>query len=261
LRPTDRAIRKFLWSGYFHDGEITDINYNSHGDKVTLKLNRSLYDTNIYRDKMKYTGTSAEHLAIDELIAKGKFAYLLTFSKTLYFHQENSCSSYEYLYGRFKDTALLRRLEKEHKTKLYHFRIEITHGYIDLIFKKFTIKKIAGRVNYSTDGYYLEPREITCSKDEINQIHRKIENSGYDDDFDLYDDLEKLYEMQDESILKYLRICITFPKDYEDSRVYATYLLGKFGDKSDLPKMKEIYFECNDLLQKIHIMDAIELLK
>ena len=143
--PDNKAIRKFLWNDYFHDSELLDIRFDREWRKVLLTL-ESCRDIDNAWERLKGDGDT-RHQYIEG--HKDEYIYTLLFLGTVYFHVERMMYCGDYINGRFKDTALLRRLQSGSKKPLYHFRIQFADGYADILFDGFQIRKQTGRVNYA----------------------------------------------------------------------------------------------------------------
>ena len=149
--PDNKGLRNYLWYDYFHDSKIDNISFDHRKGLVMLTLECSREMGDVW-NKLK-GDNDTRRAYIDKNI--DSFAYILTFKGTKYFHSERLIMVNDYINGRFKDTALLRKLTAENKKPLYHFRIQIDDGYMDIIFSDFIIRKKAGRVAYSI-------KETTC---------------------------------------------------------------------------------------------------
>jgi len=259
--PDNKEIKKFLWSDHFHDSTPVDIAFDRWSREVVFTLD-------CCRDKEEIWGNfkgndDNYHEYIDS--NKDKFIYYLTFKGIRYFHVERLMDCSDYINGRFKDSALLRKLQAEQSKSLYHFRIQFADGYGDLIFSDFKIRKKQGRVNYASDDVLWQTERI-IPLDVLAE--KNIANTG--EDFDRVLAMEKLYQVRDKSLLEIARENFVISVDCEDSLFYSAYLLGKLGDKSDIPKLLELYFgiedflmleetcRCDATLPKRNILDAIE---
>lgn len=261
--PENLAMRKFLWSDYFHDSVITNIYYGSKskrnisiGDVITLKLQCNIDYEHAWENQCKKRNIPTDYTDL----FNEKYTYILSFYGVKYHQFECGETSMEYLNGRFKNTHLLHLIEQKSCHPLYHFRIQVTNGYMDVVFRKFQVRKAMGRVNYLTKGYSFDSKKHSISEEELHRIHNQIVADNYEDDFDYFMDLQKLYNGGDKELLKYLRICLNSNQDSEAAKPYAAYLLGKVGETCDVPLAQAVYFQSIDRLQKLHIMDGIDLL-
>lgn len=192
----------------------------------------------------------------------GAFTYLLSFYGVEFFEIKNEKSSMEYLNGRFKDTQIVRELNANSKRPYYHFRIQITDGYIDIVFNKFKIRKTVGRVNYSAKGFIFgdEPSPIPLRAGSV-WPQPSVADIDETDDFDRFFTMQRRYRDGDPALAAYARECLKSELPVVDAKPYAAYVLGKVGKKSDLELIKPVYFQAKNELQKRHILDAIEILE
>lgn len=261
--PENSALRRYLWFDYFHDSKIFQVAFDHRKRTVTLSLDCCCdYDDVWYKLKGDYDSRCAQ---MEPLL--DRFIYYLKFSGVEYFHSERLPLANDYINGRFKDSAILRKLCKDKQQDLFHFRIQIDDGYDDIIFKKFSIRKKVGRINpKETESYEVKEQWTN------EQIHLMLDNDDFDDDFNRYLALSTLHRSNDASILRYARTFMSNQAYLEISKTYSAYLLGKYGDLSDIPSLVELYFiienqmceqpilRCSTLLPKRNIMDAIELI-
>lgn len=124
----DRSLKNYVFYDYFHDSLITEVRVLDEGRLVQFELSCERewpsHDWNMYALDKRYT-------------------YTLSFINCRYFeyHRDNLRSYAEYINGRFKNSAKLKEFGKKTKKRLYHLRIQLADGYIDLIFNKFYIEK------------------------------------------------------------------------------------------------------------------------
>ncbi len=274
--PSDKAMIKFLWQNYFHDSYITAITFEGKDIIITLQSDRDCQEA---YEKNPATCTwdhRNEHKS-------EKYTYHLIFKNVDYYTQENDNSYFIYssgifkqciyLDGYFKDTHFRKMLSKERNYHLYHFIISTTSGYIDILFKKFNIRKKQGHVNYSHEVYPAKTKKMMealfsrekIKPNEIDIVHNEIECFNLSEDVDLddtsmIDKLQVLHFLEDKDILKYLRLVINLYPNFECTSVFVAYLLGFYGDKSDISKVKDIYFKTTDI-DKRYILESIERLE
>ncbi len=258
--PPNRGIMNYLWYDYLHDSTISNIVFDHNREWVTFTL-ECCYDIDQKWDKLKWN-REERNSYIDQ--HKDEFIYILSFKGVRYFHDERLIMYNDYLNGRFKNSAILCKLKAETKKPLYHFRMKIDDGYIDIIFSDFQVKKRLGRVKYPV-------HQIFYHSESASLIDKQTALTG--DDYDRFNSMQKLYQANDESILEIVRENLYLRDDFEDSCLYSAYLLGKLGDKSDLNNLFELYLNiesyliknsicrCSTLLPKRNILDAIELIK
>ena len=251
--PDDPAIRKFLWISYFHDAVIQEI----HPGKPT------------YKDL-----TLRIHSGHDG------FTYLLRFHGVAHF----SCSKDNFSWHTgidiastvFKDTALLHRLEREAEKSLYHLRFSFWDGYMDIIFAKFTIRREGGRVSnkpeydpamvnwgayrYAPNGYYLKHdpflADIAHPEGEDD-----AERQEWIDDI-LWARLYHIHQAGDvQAVISQARSYLTNEPKHDHAELYAAYLLGKYGDQSDLPALTRHFLHTETAIRQRVFLDAMELIQ
>jgi len=253
--PDNKGIRNYLWYDHFHDSNIVDISFNHRKGLAVMAL-ESCRDIDNMWDKLK-GDFDVRRAYIDENI--DSFTYILTFKRAKYFHSERLVMGDDYINGRFKDTAMLKKLIAENKKQLYHFRIQTNDGFIDVIFSDFTIKKKAGRVKYPINEIIRQTNK-RFTEDAI-----KTALNG--DDFGRFLAMRELYQENDPMLLDIARKNLWFDDD-GDACLYSAYLLGKLGDTNDIPNLLEIYlkieerpvFRYNAVQPKRIVLDAIELI-
>ncbi|MCL2338195.1 MAG: hypothetical protein FWC60_12355 [Firmicutes bacterium] len=257
--PENKGIRNYLWYDYFHDSDINNIFFDHTMGLVELTLECSRERGEMWN---KLTGDyDAREAYMDKNIES--FTYILTFKGTKYFHTERLIAMNDYLNGRFKDTALLRKLAAENKKALYHFRIQIDDGYMDIIFSDFIIRKKLGRVKYPI-------KKITYQTGQwLDEDAKKTAITG--DDYQRFLAMKELFHKNDPALPEIVRKNLWFD-DYGDACLYSAYLLGKLGDLNDVPKLLELYLRieeyfmaksvsrCGVVMPKRNILDAIELI-
>jgi len=258
--PDNKGIKNYLWYDHFHDSKIDNISFDHRKGLVTLELVCGC-DIDIMWNSLK-GDSNTRRAFIDENI--DSYTYTLAFKGTVYFHSERLIMVNDYINGRFKDTALLQKLAVESKKPLYHFRIQIDDGYMDIIFSDFNIRKKVGRVKYSI-------KEIS------NQTYKPLTDEEKEaaldgDDFERLLAMKRLFISKESELLKIARSNLQLDEDHEDCCLYSAYLLGKLGDTSDIPKLLDLFFgveeylisksicRCSAILVKRNIMDAIELI-
>jgi hypothetical protein len=176
---------------------------------------------------------------------------------------EDTVVASEYINGRFKNSALLRSKQSRSKTSLFHIRLQLSEGYCDIVFNRFIVKKVNGRVRYISDSHedtrFDPPTPTDIERDSLM-------NEGIDD-YDSFFIMAALYRLKDPMLLDIARRAIRLATADADSRLYSCYLLGKLGDSMDIPALLDRYRDaCNsnnmdDYVHAFHrkiILDAIE---
>ena len=251
--PDDKAIRKFLWISYFHDSTIEEILLGQpQKDALTLKLQCSC----------------------------DGFTYLLQFDGVRHFEYASPRQGWhageEISSTRFKDTALLHRLQKEEGRPLYHLRFSHWDGYTDVIFRQFSLRKEGGRVNYKCEI----PMEAVSWQHQLYAPHGTY-LPGLDPSSDKYatmyfDDPEALRELEDDFTWTHLyrleqsgdtevlklqaQDILDHARDCPHALLYAAFLLGKHGSEEDLITLAAQLLREQNLLRRRVIMDALELI-
>ena len=249
----NKAMDAFLWSDYFHDSEINHIDFLQEKQKVVLTM-RCCRDTEDY-----YRNAKVSYKEITAYIKDHpeEFIYVLTFSNVAYFNITRMSGCNDYINGRFKDSVILKKLQKENNRKLYHLRIQFDDGFGDVIFSKFEIKKKIGKIKYPK----YEPWQAAgCSTAELN----------FDNEFDKFLAMQQLFKDGDFRVLDMARETIKSKEYLEDTKPYSAYILGKLGNKDDLPILFDYYLKiekdmldqsiclCSTLMYRQNILDAIE---
>jgi len=259
--PDNRGILNYLWYDHFHDSKIDNISFDHRRGLVTLTL-RCCRDI-----ENKWNVLKGDHDARESYIDENidSFTYILTFKGTRYFHSERIIENNDYINGRFKETAQLKKLAAKNKKALYHFRIQIDDGFTDIIFSDFFIRKKIGRVKYLVN-------EVICQP--IKSLTDDSKKAALDGgDFEQFLAMQNLYKTNGAGLLEIARGNLLLDSEHEDSCLYSAYLLGKIGDNSDVPKLLDLFlnienyliskslYRCNTKLIKQNIMDAIELIR
>lgn len=283
--PNDKYIKHYLWRDYFHVSKIKMIEFNnSKGNdhycpnQVILTVESSI-DIDTEWDKLKGTNIEKKAYITNN---KSKYMYNLYFRDCKYFNYEKSSMANDYINGRFKDTAKLQKINKATSKVYYHFRIATDDGYIDIIFSKFKVKKAIGRINIKDieindyhDLWLKKYNEgiLVMDNGEFNKI-KLLELLSNGDDIDRYYVLYYFMNYTAETIINYARGIMQLEwDDFEMAKIMAISIIGKVGNRNDLPILFDEYFTmeerlcksgicyCSTLLPKRHVMDAIEEIK
>lgn len=238
--PTDKASYKVLYNDYFHDSLITSISMQPEKHSVEMHIQCS-------RECEEETGDWRKD------IYNRKYSYVLTFSGVTYLDIKTEMSGAEYLNGRFKAIA---------KGK-YYFRIQTVDGYIDIGYRNFKLRKPDGRVSYRGITEFDRWMDRTsATEDEICHIINRLQNDGYgeEEDFDLYLDLERLYDSKTSRIADYLRKYAVKEWEMDAALPYAGWLLGKYGSADDIPIIQQLLNRTDNSLIRQNLLDAIDAL-
>lgn len=249
--PLEKATQKFLVSDYFHDSRIQDVKMDHQKHELIIRLQ-------CYRDW--------ETANVDSL-DDAQYTYFLRFSDVYSFRILTESRTSEYINGRFKQTAWLNEQQQKAKRKLYQFRIGLSDGYIDLIFRSFSIRKAIGRISYrdvdELGAFYKE--WYRRSPEQISDMIHELQTNVTDSMCDLI--LEFLYANEVKDLCSLCQKVITGEAS-PDAKVYAAWLLGKRGTKEDLQLIWDIYraeterkefeFDSDDPMKYRNLLDAIE---
>ena len=261
--PEDRAMFKFLWCDYFHDSEILSVQFEK--DSVVVRL---VCDRDQRAEWPKFHG---DYVKWRDYVTENaeKYIYILKFTRTVWLERKQiEDGGGEFLSARFKDSALLKKLQKKNKRRLYHLRIHATDGLIDVIFAGFEIRRLHGRVNYAYD--ILPPRQLDDF--ELEMAAEEIYKGLPEDDLDRCLLLKRFYEVQHPDLLRALRDCMASDEPVEDAKICAAYLLGKVGGRTDIPVMIDLmdemertmtkagYYFSTIMQRRQNILDAVELI-
>ena len=265
--PDDRAMRKFLWFDYFHDGEIYRIEYGKPADGDVTIVTRCVWESDEIFKTLK--GTWEErHAQFEKYLPR--VTYLLRFHGVKYFRHvmdEGWRKPDDFRYMRFKDSPLLHRLQKENNKPLCHLRAETCLGLLDIVFERFTIRKQEGRVDYRCDwdanwDFWENPMN---SYGQYLREDRDDEDVAGMDDYDLNDVMCcRLYKRHragrmPEALTLAREIVRTYQGRLYHAESYAAYLLGLHGDEADLPALTRLYLYPElDALSRQNMLDAME---
>ena len=267
-RPEDRAMFKFLWCDYFRDSDILDAHLAGTQCNTVLMTISSARDQQAEWHKFLHDYEKWDRY-IDENAEK--YIYILKFRNVLFFERKQVGGWIsEYVNGRFKDSALLRKLQKKSDKKLWHLRIMTTDGLIDLVFGGFEIKKLQGRMNYSAK-MMMEPRGL-----DQYTLERGATETGRvlpEEDFDRFLLLERMYFAGNPAAAQAARDCLDDRYPCGDAKPYAAYILGKIGGEEDIPMLMKLWLDMEKELLKVaydyktvaqhrqNVMDAIEMIR
>ena len=267
--PDDRAIRKFLWSDYFHDA---DLNHIRHDHPAIGDL--SIQATCVWEMDKHWPSipgeTREEKLAYFDQHLAPNITYHLRFHRVRHFEHVISrtwLGVEEIICGRFKDTPLRRRLQKTFGKPLYHLRFRTSCGYMDIVFEHFSIRKMTGRVDYrwtediSRDYWHESMAADARSALEALSAAPEHTLAEYDRESLLTARLFTCAETGDLDGVRTLARQIVAGTDERASFAaeYAVYLLGFHGDAGDLPTLTQLLFRPDaESLTTRNTRDAIE---
>lgn len=259
--PEDRAMRKFLWFSYFHDGDICRIDHNAPEPRAITITVRSALDIDMIYRKLKGTWEE-KHAQFEPLLPR--VTYLLRFHGVKHFRHvmnDHIWREDEILTTRFKDSPLLHRLQKEGGKPLYHLRAETAHGLLDVVFERFTIRKQEGRVDYRCDWDATIDDWQYRMKDVLRDADDSPDADEYNRDCAQNARLYRLQMAEDYPVLAACarKILQGSCQPSCDAPTYAAHLLGYHGNAGDLPTLTRLYMtpELYPLARQA-VLDAME---
>lgn len=258
--PNNKGIRNYLWYDYFHDSTIDNLSFDCRKGLLTLQI--------VCHREIEFICNEHSDAHVDKPYAidenTDNFTYILRFKGVKHFREERLVTNGDYINGRFKDTAILRKLSAVNKQPLFHFRIQIADGYMDIIFSNFIVIKKSGRAK--------------CPAQNVdNQTNKPLTDADYKmaldgEDFNRFFAMQRLFKGNGFGLLEIARSNLRLDVMYETSCLYSAYLLGKFGDTSDTQNLFDLLLNIeehivtkstcrsNVMLIGRNIMDAIELI-
>lgn len=190
----DRYLRYFFGYDYFHDGVIHNIEVLNDTDiELTISCFRE-WEQDLHNKQILLTEEGND---FKQHISDDQYKYKCTFKDCRYFNTEIIENGYIYLNGRFKDSVIVRKINKGNK-RFLHYRIQTTGGYIDIVFSKFQIKRVLGKINIPN-----RVSNITI----FEHIRRKYENTNIEtirNTAEFGDDIDKMFAI---SYLGYVKDC------------------------------------------------------
>lgn len=115
--PDNRAIQCYLWCDWFHDSAIKRFDFQEADLIITVQCCR---DMDAFFDRHK----SWSHERCREYIHSHleAFTYHLRFTRLAYFRTDfaHELNDNDYINGRFKQSAMLRRLQAQNPKARYH---------------------------------------------------------------------------------------------------------------------------------------------
>ena len=267
--PDDRAIRKFLWCDYFHDADLDHMEHDhpAIGD-LTIQA-ACVWEMDRLWPSLPGQ-THEEKRAYFEQHLAPRITYRLRFHRVRHFEHaidRTWLGAEELLCGRFKDTPLRRRLQKALGRPLYQLRLRTSCGYMDVIFERFSIRKVTGRVDYRWTGDASRDFWRESMTMDTKSTLERLKNTP-DHALDECDRaglmIARLFTCEEASDFDGLRALARQIIAGKDARVsfeeeYAVYMLGFCGDESDLPALTQLLLRPEtDPLAARNVRDAIE---
>lgn len=238
----NRFLRYYIGFDYFHDSLVRKISYYDKKKLAQIELSCErewpLHDWDQFADDENYI-------------------YRLVFTNCVYFEYErNNLKTYtEYLNGRFKNSARLQEITHSAKRHYYHLRIQLTDGYVDLVFRDFRIERFIGNIflpkRITFEWYYdsISRRFSKSKMDEIISLAREGE-------FPLRSyALDYLWVTKNGQVVSLAREALSD----ENARIPAVFILGELGRFDDIKDLARI-MSMGDFtpIFKRQIKDAIE---
>ncbi|MFD1736389.1 HEAT repeat domain-containing protein [Bacillus salitolerans] len=247
----NRELRYFIGNDYFHDGAIHKIEFvNEEVLEIVVSCEREwVADYNLTE------GYSPESIGYDQRFNE-KYMYRLKFLDCKLFETNISENGLEYINGRFKDTARLQQIKRVEKKEHFHFRMQLSGGYVDIIFGDFTIEKVNGEGIPLIDIGDIIPfsHALNTFKDvPIEEVRNESLNGDW---LDRYLAIQYLSEVDD----TYALVSAMKSLNHEDDEVKlsAVHVLGKYANRDVVPTLFQMWLKSDEVLFKKHIMDNIE---
>lgn len=253
----DRYLRYFMAFDYFHDGIIQRIEFSNEclGVQLTLSCERG--------PEAAYRLWENGHKLVKKKDDRCK--YHLTFQDSCYFVCEPGDPSppLEFLNARFKDSARLAVINREAKRRYYHLRIQVTEGYIDLIFSRFAIRRAEGKITLPKKIRRLKPFYNAMERFEGVHIKRVRQLAECGESLERALALQYLGLTGDKDSLPIAKSSL-MSKEH-GVIVAAVYAIGRLGDLSHLPALltfTDRHDEGDHMLRlpiaRRHVQDAVE---
>lgn len=231
-------MKSYLWNDYFHDSIFTCIEYDESLKTLNVQLSceREWESTSILENKNN-----------------DKYLYDLKFKNCFSFelHRNNIDGDEIFINSRFKKSYRLLQLKKIYK-EAYHLRVQLSGGYIDVIFEEFLISKKIGKLEvYEPIEWYFERIRCKLSAFDIEEVLVQAKVGDFPHKAEA---LEYLFLISNERVLELARKSL----DDEDAHITAVYIIGELGGWSDISLLNTIGNNyTNNLLMIKHIDDAI----
>ena len=259
-RIRSRVLRYFFGNGYFHNSLIHSYNHNTDTDRFKMLVS-------CHRDYSEDTRPNfIGHCIIPPFFAGGppvfgkekKYKYTLRFDQVYHIEAVNVCGNDTIKCAQFKDTFQLRYFSEQNRRKLFQLRLIVDNGYIDIIFKSFSVRKqdkseikiprsIPHFEPFNLPRYYLD--DMDCKEAEAT-----ILNDIFTSDYYL---IYLLCYHKDPSVLDLAMAGLFTLKKHEEI-IACLYALGKLGDESHFPLLVEMLKIANTPLLRRCVLDAME---
>jgi hypothetical protein len=253
LGQKNRYLRYFIVADYFHDGVVHKINFLQEYEELELVIS---CEREWAADFQLQDGYTCDNPALEHKF-DDKYMYKLHFTQSKYFHMEVNETGLEYLNGRFKDSAKLRSISQSDKRRLYnHLRIQLSGGYLDLVFSGFEINKKECEIRIPRRIEKTIPFSTVIQKFHKQSVSSIREAALTGDWFERYFAIQYLTYINDPELIDIALKGISG----NDSEVAlaSVFALGKLGRHKVLPVLLDLWLREDHPMYKRHIQDAIE---
>lgn len=255
----NQTLDYFIGNDYFHDGAIHNIKFigEDEEDKVEVVISCHKEWEADYNLENGYGFKSERFLGYDQQFNE-KYLYKLTFLDCKLFESHVSDYGIVYLNGRFKQSAVLQQIATSERKNYFHLRIQLTGGYLDIIFADFNIEKVIGDVKMPKDDIDIIPFARAINKFEgvpLEEVRNICVNG---DLWDRYFAIQYLCAINDSFVLNIAMKALNHEDDDDEVKLSAIYAIGKYANNDVIPLLFQIWLESDFDMYKKHIMDNIE---
>lgn len=243
-KTRDKYINSFLYCDFFHDSSLKDIRIENFWKDVyfILSCSREWKEGKIYSET-------------DEIV-----------DYELHFHD---CKNFElnllkedkyiqYLYGCFKKSAKLLNISKVSHKNYLHLRIELTIGLCDIIFNKFSIRKI----NWTALAYFKPTSHFDFIKEKFSKvdINLILNIAQGEEDERKAEALEYLWVTWNPQIKLLTLNALEKAEEFDACWYSGVFILWEIWNLDDLIFLKNKFSELDKYWfnLRFHINDALE---
>ncbi len=247
-KTRDKYINSILWCDYFHDSLLKDIRIENFWKDIYF----------LFSCEREW----GEWINLFNCSETVDYDYELHFHDCKHFESNllKDVDYIEYLNGRFKNSAKLKNLSKFTHKKYFHFRMQLTAGICDIIFNKFSIRKISWTI--SIPNYFKFTNHFDLLKKELSQldISTIIDNARGEDDFERAEALEYLWIIWNSQTRLLTINALKNAVTYDFTWVSAIFILWEIWTIEDIPSLKKKFDELDkyETMWTFHINDALE---
>jgi len=256
LDSSDKNIRFFLYNDFFHDGRIHSISLNDNDVELVISCEREWANDFNLKENGYHPDSEAYKFQYSD-----KYKYRLTFFDCRYFIVESEKNDFEFINGRFKQSAKLLEVAKSDKRKKYHhYRIQLNEGgFIDLIFNRFAIKNGIKPIHLERMMHRKRVFEFAKNQFETWSLESVFQVAKIGDDLDRAAALNYMNCLNESKGLEIAKDIVSKSNhDDEELLISSIYTIGLWGNQTDLESLKSLYFEQTKSIEKRHILDNIE---